>query len=215
MDEAAEFRWRWEALWRGRAAPPPAVPDQLLALYGEAHRAYHNVTHVLACLKEAEAFFHARSAAASFPIIAALFFHDAIYDPQRPDNEAASAQLAYAKLTPFVTAEERADIDRLIRVTEHKAPPARPDEEVVVDIDLSILGQPPAIFDAYEQAIRKEYGFVTDDAFRKGRAAILRRFLARPGIFATDCFRGQYEAQSRVNLTRSLQILESHVPEPP
>jgi predicted metal-dependent HD superfamily phosphohydrolase len=78
-----------------------------------------------------------------------------------------------------------------------------------VDIDLSILGGPPDEFDAYERAIRHEYAHVPGEAFASGRARILRGFLARGWIYATELFRERYETAARENLRRSLARLES------
>ena len=79
-----------------------------------------------------------------------------------------------------------------------------PDAEILVDIDLSILGQDAETFDNYERAIRQEYAHVDDNAFRKGRSAILQRFLDRPAIYATPRMRSRYEEPARQNLRRSL-----------
>jgi predicted metal-dependent HD superfamily phosphohydrolase len=92
--------------------------------------------------------------------------------------------------------------------TRHVVSPASNDGRYVVDIDLSILGEAAERFDAYERAIRLEYAHVPDDAFRPGRATILRQFLDRPRIYGTDFFRDRYEATARANLARSLAALE-------
>jgi len=67
----------------------------------------------------------------------------------------------------------------------------------VVDVDLSILGQSEKRFSEYEQQIRQEYAWVPQAVFASKRAEILGRFLARPGIFATEWFRTKYEQQAR------------------
>jgi len=105
---------------------------------------------------------------------------------------------------------EVAIIDRvtaLILATTHMTAPALADAQIIVDIDLSILGRPRAEFDAYERAIRKEYGHVEEHAFRVGRAAILQKFLACPAIFSTAVMRAIYEATARENLRRSVDAL--------
>ena len=83
----------------------------------------------------------------------------------------------------------------------------------MIDIDLSILGQPPDRFDAYETEIRTEYAPVIEErgtaAFNSGRAGILRRFLDRPAIYSTEHFRARYERAARANLQRSIERLES------
>ncbi len=74
-------------------------------------------------------------------------------------------------------------------------------------MDLSILGAPPAAFDSYEAAVRREYAWVDDKAWRSGRAAVLKKFLARPQIFHTEAFRQHFEAQARKNIARSIAAL--------
>jgi predicted metal-dependent HD superfamily phosphohydrolase len=74
-------------------------------------------------------------------------------------------------------------------------------------MDLSILGAPQAEFDAYETAVRREYGWVEETAWRAGRSAVLEKFVARPHIFHTDAFRQRFEAQARKNLEGSLAAL--------
>jgi predicted metal-dependent HD superfamily phosphohydrolase len=102
-------------------------------------------------------------------------------------------------------------VETLILATRHAAIPTEPDAHLLVDIDLSILGRPPREFDAYEAKIRQEYAWVSDDAFRQGRRAILELFLGRRSIYQTAFFREQFEAQARENLTRSMISL-SQIP---
>lgn len=80
---------------------------------------------------------------------------------------------------------------------------------LLVDIDLSILGRTPSEFDEYENQIRQEYRWVTEETFRKGRAHILREFIRREFIYQTKFFRERYESQARENLRRSLRQLET------
>ena len=79
-------------------------------------------------------------------------------------------------------------------------------------MDLAILGRPAAEFDAYERAVRLEYGWVPEEAWIAGRSQVLRSFLARPIIYATPRFRKSHEAAARSNLTRSLASLEGAHP---
>jgi predicted metal-dependent HD superfamily phosphohydrolase len=95
-------------------------------------------------------------------------------------------------------------VTRLILCTKHDRPPRTPDGRLIVDVDLSILGQGPDVFDAYDAAIRREYAHVPDAAFAAGRAAVLRRFLDRPTIYATKFFQQRYERPARENLQRAI-----------
>jgi predicted metal-dependent HD superfamily phosphohydrolase len=81
------------------------------------------------------------------------------------------------------------------------------DAALFLDMDLSILGAPKAAFDSYEAAVRREYAWVDDKAWRSGRAAVLKKFLARPHIFHTEAFRKRFEAEARKNIQRSIAAL--------
>ena len=75
---------------------------------------------------------------------------------------------------------------------------------VFLDMDLSILGAAPEMFDAYEAGVRYEYREVPDKAFRNGRAAILEGFLARDFLYFSDWGRAQFEQAARTNLKASI-----------
>jgi len=96
---------------------------------------------------------------------------------------------------------------KLILATKHDELQRDHDAKLMVDIDLSILGQPRDVFDQYEVNIRKEYAHVPDEQFRLGRKNILQSFLDRESIFATDFFKEKYESKAIENLTRSIQQL--------
>lgn len=174
--------------------------DDLVDRYAEPGRAYHALPHILQCLSElytAHHLLHRPDEAE-----AAVWYHDAIYDPRAADNESRSADLADAVLgRAGVVAARREEIRRLILATTHRTAPAADDDAaIVVDADLSILGADRAIFDAYEQGIRREYAFVPEAAFIEGRRKILDAFLARPSIYSTAFFRDRYEERARANL---------------
>ena len=201
---AADFRRLWVQAWTPSSAPD-CIP--LLERYMQPHRHYHNAGHVVECLGHMEHFERSTGDKVTRAARLALFYHDAVYDPRRSDNEAMSAQVSRDELLPLLPAAEVDAIGRLILATDHKKPPAQPDEAMIVDADLAILGQPQAVFDRYETGIRGEYDYVPDDKFRAGRAAVLRHFLARPCIYTTTWFREQYESAARVNLTKSIARL--------
>ena len=77
-----------------------------------------------------------------------------------------------------------------------------------MDIDLSILGQPPDVYDIYERSIREEYSWVPAAAYVTGRSDILRSFLSRPRLYFTERFEAMYGLQAKDNLRRALSALE-------
>ncbi len=202
------LRDRWHLTWAdlGLAVPAASVLDDLLARYSEAPRAYHTTRHLEECFEQFAGASHL--AIYSGEVQVALWFHDAIYDTRSPRNEERSAAwasdvLAAGGASPQVQLRVR----ELVLATRHSAEPESPDARLTIDIDLSILGAPPARFDEYEAQIRREYSWVPDPAFGQARAKILREFLARPSVYVTEFFRERLEARARSNLARSLTRL--------
>jgi len=189
----------------------PEMKAELRALYGAPDRHYHGLAHIEALL--ALAWEYRAALADPGAVEAAIWFHDAVYDSRRSDNETMSAQLAMERLASRTGPERLARIAIMIEATAtHALPDARDkaadgDAALFLDMDLSILGAAPSAFDAYEAAVRREYGWVEEKAWRAGRAAVLQKFLARPHIFHTQAFRQRFEAQARENLARSLDAL--------
>ena len=92
--------------------------------------------------------------------------------------------------------------------TKHDESPISRDARLLIDIDLSILGQPPEVFDDYEKAIREEYSWVPVADYVTGRSRILRGLLNRPRLYFTERFEARYGIQAKVNLTKALLALE-------
>ncbi len=201
---------RWKNLWASIGAHSDAgkIWEKLVRLYSEPHRAYHTMTHIEDCLSQLDRAHELALNPGEIEI--ALWFHDAIYDTKAPGNEEQSALLAYRSLVEHGVAEITASrVSDLIVATKHDAPPAGRDAELLLDIDLSILGQPPDVFDLYEDRIRIEYEWVPEPDYRKARATILKTFLAGDTIYRTGFFRERYEAGARDNLQRSISRLLS------
>ena len=200
-------RERWNQTWEtlGVAAPTGKVFEQLIARYAEPHRAYHTLDHIQECLEQLGS---APEPANATEIEVALWFHDAINDPHAADNEEKSAEWARQIMHRYgVDAAIIARAVDLIMITKHGTQPSTPDQELLVDIDLSILGAPGPRFDEYENQIRQEYSWVPEHTFRTTRSRILREFHRRPRLFCTDCFFRRLEARAKCNLTRSLARL--------
>lgn len=194
----------WKGL--GAASADPALFHELLCRYSEKHRSYHTLQHLDECF----AWLPLTSSFAERPheIELALWFHDAIYDVKRQDNEQKSAEWAKAAALRSglpTSAAER--VYELVMVTRHSAVPEGTDAKILVDIDLSILGAAPERFDEYERQVREEYAWVPGLLFRRTRRKILEEFIARPQIFNTDHFFNSHEARARSNLQRSLEKL--------
>lgn len=180
---------------------------ELAAAYAAPDRHYHTARHVDACLAQVQR--HRALAKQPAEIEIALWFHDAIYDTHRNDNELRSADWAAEFLS-----YERVDagcvsrIHALIMATRHNVAVDDPDQQLLVDIDLGILGQPQRVFDDYDAAIRREYHWVPWPRYIESRIAVLSEFLKRPHIYATAALHELYEAPARRNLERAIVQLE-------
>jgi len=199
------LRANWNAAWHalGVAAPDEALCTELQRRYAEPQRHYHTMQHLGECL----AWFELEQALAEHPaeVALALWFHDAVYDVHAHDNEARSADWArQALLAAGVDAEAAERVHALVMATRHDAVPEGRDAELLIDIDLSILGAGRERFDEYERQVHAEYGFVPEEVRLPRRRAILQRFLDRKAIYATPRMHAQLEAQARINLQRSI-----------
>ncbi|QIA23855.1 hypothetical protein [Mesorhizobium sp. AA22] len=187
------------------------LKHELSALYRAEGRHYHSLAHIEAML--ALTGHYQASLYDPEAVEAAIWFHDAIYDSRAKDNEARSAALAEKKLAGRSDTERLDRIAAMIIATATHELPHFDDENAVrdaalfLDMDLAILGATPDAFDAYEQAVRREYGWVEEPMWRAGRSAVLKSFLARPHIFHTEEFRQRFEVQARQNMARSLKAL--------
>ena len=185
--------------------------DELVRAYTAPDRHYHNLAHIEALLGLMRT--HERALSDPASLEAAIWFHDAVYDTRRHDNEERSAQLAAERLDGLLSPDRIDRIATMIRATAGHVVPerfndaARNDCALFLDMDLSVLGNTPDAFAAYEDAVRREYAWVPEALWIEGRRKVLQGFLARPTIFASPQFRASHEVAARRNLTRSLEQL--------
>lgn len=178
----------------------------LAAAWAEPHRRYHTTEHLVDCLAQLDA--APDDGADRVAVEAALWFHDAVYQPGARDNEARSAEWAERALVGAgATGEIATEVARLVRLSDHAEPPTDPSGRLLCDVDLAILGSAPAAYAAYERGIRAEYAWVPEPEFRAGRRRVLERLLSRDPLFSTPHFRRRYETTARGNLARALERL--------
>ncbi|MFD8801106.1 HD domain-containing protein [Streptomyces atroolivaceus] len=208
---ALRGRWRETLLAaRGgtdRGPDPDPYADALLARWAEPQRRYHTTAHLTQVLDRVDTL----AGHASDPDLVrlAVWFHDAVYRPDRSENEERSAALAERALPEAgVPDAATAEVARLVRLTVTHDPAAGDTNgEVLCDADLAILAAAPKEYAAYAAQVREEYGFVPDDAFREGRSAVLRQLLELPRLFRTPHGAAEWEPRARQNLTTELELL--------
>ncbi|MEO1965746.1 hypothetical protein [Hyphomonas sp.] len=191
---------------------PAALMEALRQRHGEPQRHYHTWAHVEALLGHYRRW--VRYLNRPGPVLWALYWHDAVYDPRAKDNEEQSARLLEREAAGHLSPHDIDFAATIIRATAtHTVPEGlltqdAEDLALFLDMDLSILGAPEAVYDRYEQDIRAEYAFVPDEAYRAGRGAILTGFLSRPRLYFTDIAHAEWDAAARANLTRAVRVLE-------
>ncbi|MRD49173.1 N-methyl-D-aspartate receptor NMDAR2C subunit [Caenimonas koreensis] len=198
----------WQRLWREVGAPEgnEGLHQRLINAWCEPQRHYHSRQHLRECLATLATARHLAQRPAEVEL--ALWFHDAFYEPRRHDNEERSAHWAREAIdaagAPAGVGER---VAALVMLTRGHQPPQGADGQLLVDVDLSILGAPGERFDESNEQIRLEYAHVPLVDFIAGRTRVLQAFLARPRLFCTAHFHDRLEAQARANLQRALDKL--------
>jgi len=202
--DTVALRASWSDAWRALgASADDALLAELLARYAEGQRAYHTLQHLGECLVHLAR--ERDGAERPAEVALAPWFHDAIYDVHRHDNEARSADWARQAARRAGLAPEVAErLHALVMATRHDAQPVGADARLLVDIDLAILGATPARFAEYERQIRIEYAHVPPAVFEPRRCQILGGFLARDPLYLTAPMRTRLEAAARANLGQAV-----------
>lgn len=206
---AANEEWQglWAQSWREFGVDAPDMElRSVLAAWSEPQRHYHDLRHLRECLVRWQAW----QALAQHPgeVALALWYHDAVYQPQSGDNELRSADWAARAMGAAGVAQERIDrVHALIMATRHDAPAESADACLLVDIDLAVLGAAPERFEQYDRDVRAEYAWVPEALYREKRREVLQGFAARDRIYQTDVAHQQLEAQARVNLAAAVARL--------
>ncbi|QNX06604.1 HD domain-containing protein [Acinetobacter seifertii] len=182
---------------------PQKILDELIAAYGEKQRAYHSVQHLYECLS----LYQSIQSELNDPsaVALALWFHDAIYNPQAPDNELKSAELFEQLMAQDLLPDTLAKIKRWILATQKHALTDETDLQFLLDIDLAILAAPPERFIQYEQQIQQEYAWVEPEVYSIKRKEVLMHFYQSEPLYQTAYFQKNFELNAKQNLRKILE----------
>jgi predicted metal-dependent HD superfamily phosphohydrolase len=195
--------------WAALAGDSPTSRTEwaaLVAAWSEPHRRYHDLGHLAAVL----GLVGELGGAAADPdaVRLAAWYHDAVYDPERIDNEQVSAERARAGLRGLVSDERIDEVARLVLLTAgHDPAPDDANGAVLSDADLAVLAGPPDAYAAYASAVRAEYEHLSDAEFTAGRIAVLERLLALPVLYRLPAVTDEWTPRARANLTAELTLL--------
>ncbi len=213
MDDLGLAPEQWRPFW-----------SDLEGRYREGQRYYHRLRHIGHFLDV----LHQLCAPGqpSAEQLLAAFFHDAIYDPTRHDNETLSANLAHVFLTAMGL-EKRfgGAIHCLIMATAgHNVEKALTEAQGLsgvklsrraiaqfLDSDLAILAAKRGAYKTYCRNIAREYSHLSAAQFSAGRAVFLRAFLNDHDKRLYHCPLGAslFEAPARANLAWELALLDA------
>ncbi|WP_278397635.1 metal-dependent hydrolase [Acinetobacter venetianus] len=183
---------------------PRKVFNKLIVAYSEKHRAYHTIQHLYECLVLLES---VRSYLKDVNAVAlALWFHDAVYDPQAKDNELKSAALFEQYLAQDLSADDIQKIKQWILATQWHEATDELDLQFLLDIDLAILAASPERFSEYEQQIQQEYVWVDPDVYSIKRKEVLAHFYQVERLYQAEYFQQNFEQRAKQNLNRILNI---------
>ena len=183
--------------------------QNLTDLYNSEDRFYHNLSHIEALLKLSEEHQHLLESQESIDFV--IWYHDAIYDASKSNNEEESAQLAkkdLAKLGLDANVIENC-YDLIIATKTHQLSKGLDsfDSQFLLDIDLSILASERDQYIEYTQHIRKEYTIYPDSIYKEGRKKVLRHFLEMEHIYKTELFQNSWEFRAKENLSYEISLL--------
>lgn len=208
--ETKKMQVAWFALAQNLNIPKEeavSIYDRLYYEYSDWDRAYHNLSHIQSFLALSNKY--AEEIERKHLFDAAIWFHDAIYNAKKKDNELRSAQLARELLMPYLTVDQVKFIQQLILSTEgHKPRLKHPDNLLFLDFDLAILATDEDIYQKYSDAIEQEYKkWYSAFLYGSGRKKVLNHFLEREEIYFSTQFKEDYEAKARANLKQEIKQL--------
>ena len=172
--------------------------------YSSKSRHYHNLEHLENMFTELN---NVESKINDLDtLLFSVYYHDIIYKSTKKDNELQSALIFEKRIskTSFVKLSEC--MAQVEATKEHKLSNDN-DTNLLLDIDLSILGKSTNEYRKYCDNIRKEYHIYPDFMYKKGRKKVLKSLLELDSIYKTDFFKQKFENQAKENLRQELNQL--------
>lgn len=180
----------------------------LVNLYNSKGRFYHNLNHIDALLKLSEKHRHLLESPKTVDFT--IWYHDAIYNASKSNNEEKSAELAKKNLSDLgIDSHTIENCCNLIVATKTHQLDAKLnsfDAQFLLDIDLSILAVNSERYLQYTQQIRKEYNAYPDFLYRKGRKKVLKHFMQIERIYKTEIFQDLWESRAKENLRAEFNL---------
>lgn len=190
--------------------------NELITNYGSKWRFYHSLEHVAHALQELQWVVSNNDLddIVKEHVALAILAHDIICNSENKDisDEEQSANWfeQFAKTIKYPVKDTKIVLE-MIKATAYLSggkETSNQEEEILCSIDLAILAQHKHVYDWYTEAIRKEYSFVPDIDFFKGRIKALNRLLSKEKLYTSPFFE-HYEERARNNLRKELSSIQN------
>ena len=200
----AQLRGAWQELMPTN----PELGERLIARWSEPHRHYHDTRHLVQMLTALALL----SDEVPGAVRLAAWFHDAVYRGEPGTDETASAALAEAELSAAqfprgqfsrtrLTTATVAEVARLVLLTiDHQPEPRDESGVLLVDADLSILGQRPGRYFMYLNGVRAEYENLSEQSFKMARMGVVGALLSQQALYRSQRAQHLWLDQARENL---------------
>ncbi len=191
---------------------PEAAREALTRRMAGPGRHYHGVGHLALLWARYREYGPAAGlgdAATARRMACAIAWHDAVYEPQRRDNEARSAALWREAAGEAGLAVEEVEwvAGTILATADHlgyRAGPVDGARVLMLDLDLTPLGEAPEVFDRNTALLRAEYVHLDEASWRAGRRAFLAGLREVAGLYRTPVIAAAFEAQARRNIERAV-----------
>lgn len=193
--------------------------QSVINAYSEPNRHYHNIEHLVHMLSELKRIefeddgkFVDHNREVIKEIKAAIFYHDIGLDENGLSSEELSAQL-YTRTQLMIDPIHGFNVVDLILATKHSAEKTKmlAPAEVLVSIDLAILGRPTKEYIEYRTQIRQEYSQINDVDYYNRRSKILESLLKKAmdgTLYPAKTFHKLYNEIAKANIALELVELD-------
>lgn len=151
-------------------------------LWNQKHRHYHNINHLEKMIKAIEhnIWFSDLSVFEKDALLLGAFFHDAIYDPKKKDNEDQSINLVKSYIKNVELARI---VISLVETTKYRKRPTNKLHRIFWDADNESFIKGFSELLKNEKLIRKENFFVSNSIYKEKRINFLQTCL---GLFDSE-----------------------------
>jgi predicted metal-dependent HD superfamily phosphohydrolase len=160
-----------------------AITFYLPNLWKDKKRFYHNTGHLIQIIQDIEKnmYFKELPLYEKHTLLLAAFFHDAIYDPKKQDNEDASIRFLKSV---YISKDAKMlhVVCDLIETTKHRKRPIKKLQRIFWDADNSKFKGSYEDFFKVEKQLQREYSFMSKEEYKEKRLKFLEQNI---GLFGT------------------------------